>query len=97
MAKAKVKVLSYKSHEQCQNEHVLVLVTQPDSTRNPLESCGKINFYLHLMKVKYGWKIETIGRYTRENLELLQRDLEERDARDPKAEEKAASSSPPKS
>lgn len=78
----KIKMLPPKDHDKCTPDHKLVLVTQADGTRYPMESCGKINFYLHLMKQKYGWQIETIGMYTRSNVETLLKDMEEQDARD---------------
>ncbi len=81
MALEKVKTLGPREHSKCSPDHMLILVTQPDGTRYPMESCGKINWYLQIMKQKYGWKLETIGMYNRSNVEILRKRLEEQDER----------------
>ncbi len=77
----KIKMLGPKTHVKCGPDHMLVLVTEADGKRYPMESCGKINWYLHLMEQKYGWKLDTIGMYNKSNIEILRKRLEEQDAR----------------
>ena len=87
MAKAKITALPYNEHKLCRKDHMLVLITQPDGVRYHIESCGKINFYLAMMRQKYGWKTAVVGEYNEENIKLLQKELEEQDAEQHKAED----------
>ena len=77
----KVKTLGPKEHSKCSPDHMLVLVTEASGVRYPMESCGKINWCLHLMEQKYGWKIDTISVYTKDNVAALLKQVEEEDAR----------------
>ena len=86
----KVKTLAPRDHIKCTPDHMLVLITEPRGVRYPMESCGKLNFYLHLMKQKYEWKIDTIGMYTRTNVKALLKQLEEDDAKQQAKDREAA-------
>ena len=90
----KIKMLPPRTHDKCTPDHMLVLVTEASGIRYPMESCGKINWYLHLMEQKYGWKIDTISVYNKENVAVLLKQVEEEDARNEiKAAESAEATS----
>ena len=95
---AKITALPYNEHKLCRKDHMLILITQPDGVRYHIESCGKINFYLAMMRQKYGWKKAVVGEYNEKNIKLLQKEFEEQDAEQNKAEGgevEASSSRPP--
>lgn len=78
---SKIKALPYKEHDACRKNHMLVLIIEANGSRYPIESCGKINFYLARMRQIYGWKTRVVGEYNDNNLRLLLAELEEEDAR----------------